>query len=128
MFLSEVNAVQFEFNHNHRNLPVYFGDAMSLLSLAATLLVFSCSNGDGGEFCDEIGTACEFEGELPSHVVMARLVGMIGDDVCWVGDTDGARLFNELVWNSNPAALLLLLISSVSVPFTLPFDGDAVTR
>lgn len=60
------------------------------------MLLLSCSNaGNGGEFCDKIGTACEFEGESVSHIV-ARLFGMIGDDVIWVGDTDGARLFNEL--------------------------------
>lgn len=97
-------------------------------------MLLSFFKGDDGEFCDdELGTACEFEGELLSHIV-TDLFGMIGDDddVIWVmvGDTDGERLFNALFWYSKPVALLLLLTSSVAivVPFMLPFDGDVVIR
>ena len=62
-------------------LPVYFGDVFALSSLTVTLL--SLFKGDDGEFSDdEIGTACEFEGELLSHCVdVTGLFGMIGDDV-----------------------------------------------
>lgn len=71
---------------------MYCGDDFALFSPAATLLSFS--NGDAGEFCDEVGTACEFGSELLSGTI-SRLFGMIGDDVFCVGDIDGDR-FNPL--------------------------------
>lgn len=58
-------------------LPEYFGDVFVFSS--QTVMLLSFFNGDEGELCDEIGTACEFEGELIPRVVTC-LFGMMGDD------------------------------------------------